>query len=186
MAKRRAKNIHIGIGLILVSTLAFTIMSALIRSLGDRIPLGEIAFSRSLFALIPLLLMLQWQGELRDAFILKKPIRHLTRAIAGIGSMFCNFASLARLPLADMMVKASVEPRLRPMPTWMFFARRCAMRRFYGARSSRARAVPARESCSECVSRTSFGGGSAPPGACSPRNARRVPRASGRRCRTPA
>ena len=102
MAKRRAKSIHIGIGLILASTLAFTIMSALIRSLGDRIPLGEIAFSRSLFALIPLLLMLQWQGELRDAFILKKPIRHLTRAIAGIGSMFCNFASLARLPLADM------------------------------------------------------------------------------------
>lgn len=110
MAKRRAKNIHIGIGLILVSTLAFTIMSALIRSLGDRIPLGEIAFSRSLFALIPLLLMLQWQGELRDAFILKKPIRHLTRAIAGIGSMFCNFASLARLPLADMTAIGFITP----------------------------------------------------------------------------
>jgi drug/metabolite transporter (DMT)-like permease len=110
MRQRRAKNIHIGIALILASTLAFTIMSALIRSLGDRIPLGEIAFSRSLFALIPLLLMLQWQGELRDAFILKKPIRHLTRAIAGIGSMFCNFASLARLPLADMTAIGFITP----------------------------------------------------------------------------
>ena len=110
MRQRRAKNIHIGIALILASTLAFTIMSALIRSLGDRIPLGEIAFSRSLFALIPLLLMLQWQGELGDAFILKKPIRHLTRAIAGIGSMFCNFASLARLPLADMTAIGFITP----------------------------------------------------------------------------
>jgi drug/metabolite transporter (DMT)-like permease len=110
MRQRRAQSTHIGIVLILVSTLAFTIMSAMIRSLGDRIPLGEVAFARSVFAIVPLMLMLQWQGELRDAFVLKKPMRHLTRAIAGIGSMFCNFASLARLPLADMTAIGFITP----------------------------------------------------------------------------
>jgi drug/metabolite transporter (DMT)-like permease len=110
MKHKGSQNTYFGIGLILASTLAFTIMSAMIRSLGERIPLGEIAFARSLFALIPLMLMLQWRGELHEAFRLNKPIRHVTRAIAGIGSMFCNFASLARIPLADMTATGFITP----------------------------------------------------------------------------
>lgn len=110
MKRKRVQSTYIGIALILASTLAFTLMAALIRSLGERIPLGEIAFARSLFALVPLLLMLQWRGELRAAFELHKPIRHVTRAIAGIGSMFCNFASLARIPLADMTAIGFITP----------------------------------------------------------------------------
>jgi len=95
------QNALVGIGLLLVSTLAFTIMAALIRYLGGRVPLGEVVFARSMFALIPLLAMLQWRGELRSAFRTKNPIRHVTRGIAGIAGMFSNFAALARLPLAD-------------------------------------------------------------------------------------
>lgn len=110
MKRKKVQGIYLGIALILVSTLAFTIMSALIRSLGERVPLGEIAFSRSLFALIPLMAMLHWRGELHQAFELNRPIRHLTRAIAGVGSMFCNFASLARLPLADMTAIGFIAP----------------------------------------------------------------------------
>jgi drug/metabolite transporter (DMT)-like permease len=59
MKRKKVQGTYLGIALILLSTLAFTIMSALIRSLGERVPLGEIAFARSLFALIPLLAMLQ-------------------------------------------------------------------------------------------------------------------------------
>jgi drug/metabolite transporter (DMT)-like permease len=54
--------------------------------------------------------MLQWRGELRQAFILHKPVRHLTRAIAGIASMFCNFGALARIPLADATAINFVTP----------------------------------------------------------------------------
>lgn len=108
--KKRPQNTFVGILLILISTLAFTVMSAMIRSLGDRIPLGEVAFARSLFALIPLLVMLQWRGELHEAFRLNKPLQHVTRAIAGIGSMFCNFASLSRIPLADMTAIGFITP----------------------------------------------------------------------------
>jgi drug/metabolite transporter (DMT)-like permease len=110
MKRRKVEGVYLGIALILISTLAFTLMSALIRSLGERIPLGEIVFSRSLFGLIPLVLMLQWRGELREAFMLHKPIRHVTRAIAGIGSMFCNFGSLSRIPLADATAINFVTP----------------------------------------------------------------------------
>jgi drug/metabolite transporter (DMT)-like permease len=110
MRRRKVEGVYLGIALILISTLAFTLMSALIRSLGERIPLGEIVFSRSLFGLIPLILMLQWRGELRQAFMLHKPIRHVTRAVAGIGSMFCNFGALSRIPLADATAINFVTP----------------------------------------------------------------------------
>lgn len=110
MKRRKVEGVYLGIALILISTLAFTLMSALIRSLAERIPLGEIVFSRSLFGLIPLILMLQWRGELHEAFELHKPIRHVTRAIAGIGSMFCNFGALSRIPLADATAINFVTP----------------------------------------------------------------------------
>jgi len=110
MKRRKVEGVYLGIALILISTLAFTLMSALIRSLGERIPLGEIVFSRSLFGLVPLIFMLQWRGELHEAFRLHKPVRHVTRAIAGIGSMFCNFAALSRIPLADATAINFVTP----------------------------------------------------------------------------
>jgi len=110
MKRKKVEGVYLGIALILISTLAFTLMSALIRSLGERIPLGEIVFSRSLFGLVPLIFMLQWRGELHEAFKLHKPIRHVTRAIAGIGSMFCNFAALSRIPLADATAINFVTP----------------------------------------------------------------------------
>jgi len=110
MKRKKVEGVYLGIALILISTLAFTLMSALIRSLGERIPLGEIVFSRSLFGLVPLIFMLQWRGELHEAFRLHKPIRHVTRAIAGIGSMFCNFAALSRIPLADATAINFVTP----------------------------------------------------------------------------
>jgi drug/metabolite transporter (DMT)-like permease len=110
MKRKKVQGTYLGIALILLSTLAFTIMSALIRSLGERVPLGEIAFARSLFALIPLLAMLQWRGELHQAFKFNRPARHLTRAVAGVASMFCNFASLARLQLADMTAIGFITP----------------------------------------------------------------------------
>ncbi len=130
MKHKGAQNTYLGIGLILASTLAFTIMSAMIRSLGERIPLGEVAFARSLFALIPLMLMLQWRGELHEAFRLNKPVRHVTRAIAGIGSMFCNFASLARIPLADMTAIGFITPLFNVALAAIFLGERVRMFRW--------------------------------------------------------
>lgn len=94
-------NPLIGIVLVLASTFAFTLMGAVVRYLTRTVPLGEIVFARSFIALIPLLLMLAWQGELTTALRTKNPFGHLTRSLTGAVAMFLNFAALVFLPLAE-------------------------------------------------------------------------------------
>ena len=45
-------NVLKGILLKLVSALMFAVMQALVRSVGENIPVGEVVFFRSLFAVI--------------------------------------------------------------------------------------------------------------------------------------
>jgi drug/metabolite transporter (DMT)-like permease len=94
-------NPLIGIALVLASTFAFTLMGAVVRYLTQTVPLGQVVFARSFVALIPLLLMLAWQGQLTTALRTKSPGAHLTRSITGAVAMFLNFAALAFLPLAE-------------------------------------------------------------------------------------
>jgi drug/metabolite transporter (DMT)-like permease len=94
-------NPFIGIALQLASTLAFTIMGALVRYLGERVPVGEVVFSRSFLALVPLLVMLVWRGELADAVRTRNLFGHVMRSFTNVAAMFCNYAGLVRIPLAD-------------------------------------------------------------------------------------
>jgi drug/metabolite transporter (DMT)-like permease len=94
-------NPFIGISLQLAATLAFTIMGALVRYLGERVPLGEVVFARSFLALIPLLVMLVWRGELADAVRTQNLFGHVMRSFTNVAAMFGNYAGLARIPLAD-------------------------------------------------------------------------------------
>ncbi len=103
-------NILLGIALQLGATFLFTLMGALIRYVGDRIPIGEQIFARSFLALIPLLLMLAWRRELATAFRMKSPARHFTRAFTGITAMVLLFLGLARLPLADATAISFITP----------------------------------------------------------------------------
>jgi drug/metabolite transporter (DMT)-like permease len=94
-------NPSLGIALVLAAHLAFTLMGALVRHFGQTMPVGEIVFVRSFFALIPLLAMLVWRGELGSALRTKSPGAHFFRSVSGAAGMFLNFAALALLPLAD-------------------------------------------------------------------------------------
>jgi drug/metabolite transporter (DMT)-like permease len=94
-------NVFLGITLQLGATFAFTVMGALVRFIGERVPLGEQIFTRSFFALIPLVLMLLWRGEMASAVRTKNPFGHLRRGLTGVTAMVCMFAALARLPLVD-------------------------------------------------------------------------------------
>jgi drug/metabolite transporter (DMT)-like permease len=84
----------------LLSVLLFAMMSALIRWVGMRVPLGEVVFFRSLSSLAPILLIYAWRGELA-AMRTRRPLGHLFRGLISIASMYLNFAALARLPLLD-------------------------------------------------------------------------------------
>lgn len=94
-------NPLLGIALVLAATLSFTLMAALVRFLGQDIPLGEVVFARSFFAFIPLLAMIAWRGELGTALHTRHPWAHFSRSAVGAFAMFLNFAALALLPLAD-------------------------------------------------------------------------------------
>jgi drug/metabolite transporter (DMT)-like permease len=103
-------NVYLGITLQLGATFLFMLMGALIRYIGDRVPIGETVFARSFLALIPLLIMLSWRRELASAFIMKRPVLHFTRALTGISAMVLLFLGLTRLPLADSTAITFITP----------------------------------------------------------------------------
>lgn len=100
----------LGITLKLVSALAFTLMSAAIKSISTRYPTGEIVFVRSFFAMLPLLIWLAWRSELPDALKTSNMRGHLKRGIMGSTGMFCGFAALQMLPLSEAVAIGYAAP----------------------------------------------------------------------------
>jgi drug/metabolite transporter (DMT)-like permease len=94
----------------LMSTVAFTSMSTLVRVAGKEIPVGEVVFCRSFFALIPLFLMLAWRHEVMDAFRYVSFRSHMKRGVIGAAGMFSGFVGLTLLPLADSTAISYAAP----------------------------------------------------------------------------
>ncbi|HUI95589.1 MAG TPA: DMT family transporter [Xanthobacteraceae bacterium] len=94
----------------LLSVLLFALMSVLVRWLGDRVPLGQVVFFRSAFAILPVALIYAWRGELLTAVRTERPLGHLGRGMISVAGMFLNFAALARLPLADANALSFAAP----------------------------------------------------------------------------
>src|SRR5579859_3300660 len=92
-------NLRLAISIKLLSVLLFAMMSALVRYVGESVPLGQVVFFRSAFAIIPVMLIYAWRGELGAALRTGRPFGHVTRGLIAVCSMFLNFAALARLPL---------------------------------------------------------------------------------------
>jgi drug/metabolite transporter (DMT)-like permease len=113
-------NVFLGIALQLGATFSFSVLGALIRFTGGRIPLGEQVFTRSFFALIPLVAMLLWRNELASAVRMKNPAGHLWRGLTGVAATVCIFASLARLPLVDATAIGFATPLINVALTAIF------------------------------------------------------------------
>jgi len=103
-------NIPAGIALQICATLGFALMSALVRAVATEIPSGEIVFARSLIGLVPALVWLGWRGELRSALVTRHPVGHVVRGLVGVSSMWCGFAALAFIPLAEAIAFTYVTP----------------------------------------------------------------------------
>ncbi len=99
-----------GILLKVISALAFTLMSATVKAVSSRYPVGEMIFCRSFFAMIPLLLWLWWREELPSALRTTNLKGHLRRGLIGSTGMFCGFAALALLPLPDAVAIGYAAP----------------------------------------------------------------------------
>ena len=95
------------IGLKLISALLFAAMWALVRQLGDVAPVGQMVFFRSAFAIVPVVVIYAFRGELASAVRTSRPLGQLGRSVCG---MFSNFSALTRLPLADATAISFASP----------------------------------------------------------------------------
>jgi drug/metabolite transporter (DMT)-like permease len=98
------------IGLKLASAFMFTVMSALVRYVGQKAPVGEVVCFRGLFAVIPVLAIYAWRGEVREAVRTRQPFGQLLRGLISATGMFTNFSALARLPIADVTAIGFASP----------------------------------------------------------------------------
>ena len=94
-----------------LSALLFALLSAFVRYLGEQaVPLGQVVFFRSAFAILPVVAIFAWRGELMAAVRTDRPFGHLGRGMISVAGMFLNFAALARLPLADANALSFASP----------------------------------------------------------------------------
>lgn len=103
----------------LFSTVMFALMGAQARYLEGAYPAGEVAFFRSLFALIPIFLFFGLRGELKQAFRTKNPAAHLIRGSFAVIGTFSTFAALARVPLGDYTAIVYAAPLLTVVFSWL-------------------------------------------------------------------
>jgi len=103
-------NPRLGIGLRLLSGLLMGGMFVCVKAVSDRVPLGEIVFFRSFFAVIPLVIFLWMRREFPHGLATKRPGAHFLRASFGALALFGSFAAVARLTLAEAILIAQLSP----------------------------------------------------------------------------
>jgi drug/metabolite transporter (DMT)-like permease len=103
-------NVIRAILLKLASAFLFAVMVVLVRYLGERYPVGQVVFFRSAFAVVPVVIIYAWRGELAAAVRMGRAYGHVGRGLTAVGAMFCNFSALARLPVVDATAISFVSP----------------------------------------------------------------------------
>jgi drug/metabolite transporter (DMT)-like permease len=94
-------NPLLGILFSVLSTIGFSLMGAMVRYIGDRVPVGEMVFARNFVVLVPLVVVLAIRGDLMSTIRTRNFRGHATRSVANIVSIFCNYAGVVRIPLAE-------------------------------------------------------------------------------------
>ena len=94
----------------ILSGFLFAGMSICVKTVSAEIPVGQIVFFRSAFALIPLVIFLWLRAEFPHGLATRRPLGHLLRSSLGAAAMFASFASIARLPLAEATLLTYLSP----------------------------------------------------------------------------
>ncbi|MFK7835891.1 MAG: DMT family transporter [Sulfitobacter sp.] len=106
------ENPGLAIGLRILSGVLFAGMLVCAKAVSADVPLGEIVFYRSAFALIPLVIFLWIRREFPGGLATKRPVAHLLRASFGAVALFASFAAIARLNVAEAVLVAQLSPIL--------------------------------------------------------------------------
>jgi drug/metabolite transporter (DMT)-like permease len=76
-------------------------MAVVVKLVTPTVPTGQIVFCRAFFAILPILVLVLWRGELHRMFATKRPFGHASRTLLGLSSMALGFLALALIPLPD-------------------------------------------------------------------------------------
>jgi len=91
-----------GAGLMIVSTLAYTLNDTTLKVIGDAMPLGQLLFLRGIFMTLLMLATTRWIGAIR----LRLPAREwkfiLFRSFADLGATFFFVRALLNMPIANV------------------------------------------------------------------------------------
>lgn len=132
VADNTAQQEKIGIILRILSGFAFTLMGVFIKYLADSVPLGQVVFFRSAFALFPLVGFLLWQKDFPGALKTTRPLGHLWRCLIGTVAMFTSFATLRYLPLAEATTLSYLSPVILVILATLILKETVSGRRWWG------------------------------------------------------
>ncbi|WP_336245322.1 DMT family transporter [Maritimibacter dapengensis] len=99
-----------GIALKVGAVLSFTIMGALIKATGSRVPTGEVVFFRSFFAVPVLVGYLAYIGQLHEGVRTDRFLGHMWRGVIGTTAMGLMFTALSLLPLPEVTALQYATP----------------------------------------------------------------------------
>jgi drug/metabolite transporter (DMT)-like permease len=123
-------NVYKAILFTLISSLMFAAMSALVRSVGETAPVGQVVFFRAAFGMVPITLLVLFRGELWQMLRTQRVLGHAGRGMFSVGGMFLNFASLARLPVIDATALSFVSPLVTVVFSAIFLKERVRIYRW--------------------------------------------------------
>lgn len=103
-----------------------------VKAVSEAVPLGEIVFFRSFFALIPLVIFLWARQEFPHGLATSRPFDHLMRASFGALALFGAFAAVARLQLAEAILIAQLSPILMAIAAVFILSERLTIWRVAG------------------------------------------------------
>lgn len=122
-AAQRPHHPILGVFLKLASVVLLSSMSACVKYLGHDMPMGETIFVRGLIAVLTLAVIAHQTVGLQ---VLKTDNwqRHARRSLSGTISMFCLFAALTMIPLADVTAISFTSPMFLTVLAMLFLGER--------------------------------------------------------------
>lgn len=123
-------DIRRGALLMVASHALFTGLSALVKLLGDIIPVAQLMFFRSALALPVVALILARGGGLRAGLRTKRLRGHVARACTGTMAQGCSFYALTVLPLAVQTALGYTTPLFVTVLAILFLGERVGVHRW--------------------------------------------------------
>jgi len=111
------------------STVAFALVNALVKWEVALYPVGEVAFFRSLFSLIPCYLIVLPRAGVR-AFWTERPFDHLKRAVSQLCSMTAIFVAFKLMPLGGAVAISFSSPLFTTLLSFLILKERVGIHRW--------------------------------------------------------